>query len=102
MYAMKAKLIRTHKAIKLKRFNIGHRTYRVTWQKELIDRKYVGLVNHTTHQIKLQEGRMQEDMTETTYHEIVHCAQSILGLNFSERTVMALGSLIAQAVITAK
>jgi len=87
---------------KIKRFSVGHRTYRVTWQKELIDGDCVGQVDNVTHHVKMQEGRMQDDITETTFHEIVHCAQTVLGLNLPEQTVMALGSLIAQAVITAE
>jgi len=85
---------------KVKSFSIGHRLYKVRWQKEAIDKRFVGQVIHSKNLVKMQSGRPREETVETIVHEILHCASTVLGDNLSEKQVIRLGSMVAQALLT--
>jgi len=87
---------------KAKKFMVGHRTFEIKWQRELIEDRYVGLMDKTRRVVTLQSGRAKEEEIETFFHEVIHSADFVLCEGLSERQTIRLGSLVAQAIMTLK
>ena len=91
-----------YKCNTVKQFSVGHRAYKVSWQKSLIAKQYSGRIDHLKGLIQMQSGHPAADEFETLLHERLHGVCAVLGEPMPERLVHRLSSLLAQALLTAE